>query len=378
MTIKKMEKLTYLYQSYLNNRREQKGEDIRQSSRISLDGMAKIYAEETGMGINWRSQEEILIDWVKKEINGPLLNILLAEAVNNTDPWVLQNIEVLQKMFTEVLHTYEEMAKTPIKLAEYSRQMLMDDVKHILLEIDSSGELLEEFKINLGKSIIFLNDLPEDKQTELRDILDLEKGASATFDLVFGPLTLLSLHGTIEDLVDVIHEFMHFINVGHIRSIDLLSEYPSIMWEMYSLEYLKRKGYEEKEIASLYLKRYQDVMGEKEVFKQIIGLFKVFLRDGVIRPEEMGNKNYDKLIKILNADNQTINHMYPYVIGVWLASKSMQKMNEVFRPDELMFLTCQVGEINLNNLIRRLDETMIEGSQTVKSDWHPEDPPFSF
>jgi hypothetical protein len=104
--------------------------------------------------------------------------------------------------------------------------------------------------------------------------------------------------GTIEDFFTLSHEFMHYvINTYNRKSIPLaLEEFPSIFFETYSIEFLKRKGYKEDKLEVLHDFRYND-MKEKS-----FGMLNFLIADIIDKSKgkEVDDKRLREYITVLN------------------------------------------------------------------------------
>lgn len=177
----------------------------------------------------------------------------------------------------------EEMEKRLKGLPKLNKIKLDKYFKEFLLEINPDGTLLTIYKDALKKGKIKFNKKYNSSYCVMKDN-DVYLEVKDT--------------GTIEDFFTLSHEFMHYvINTYNRKSIPLaLEEFPSIFFETYSIEFLKRKGYKEDKLEVLHDFRYND-MKEKS-----FGMLNFLIADIIDKSKgkEVDDKRLREYITVLN------------------------------------------------------------------------------
>ena len=145
-------------------------------------------------------------------------------------------------------------------LSKLTKEETINIVRNILKSVDPSLEWLNLYNNILNKKIIYLNELNGDEKKELYDSLAdynnnyYENACVKKKD--DDTIILLTYNGDTLDVVNTIHEFIHYINEHKhkgIIEVNVLTEFPSIFYEYYALEYLRKMGYSEMEIIAKIL-----------------------------------------------------------------------------------------------------------------------------
>ena len=167
----------------------------------------------------------------------------------------------------------------------------------------------------------------------------------------------LKLNNTSHDVISIIHELIHFIIVEY--NIDLppiLSEFFSIFYEIYTLSYLQKQGFDINELFAIYQKiriidlslisltftplyNYLEVLVKKrkisinedikyyeDVLEWLKRINQLPIKNNETQPIDLAFKKCDKYIKFL-LDDEFYN-LYPYVVGSVLAFEAMKKCNK--------------------------------------------------
>ena len=151
-------------------------------------------------------------------------------------------------------------------LSKLTKEETINIVRNILKSVDPSLEWLNLYNNILNKKIIYLNELNGDEKKELYDSLAdynnnyYENACVKRKD--DDAIILLTYNGDTLDVVNTIHEFIHYINEHKhkgIIEVNVLTEFPSIFYEYYALEYLRKMGYSEMEIKNLEDTRVYDL-----------------------------------------------------------------------------------------------------------------------
>ena len=112
----------------------------------------------------------------------------------------------------------------------------------------------------------------------------------------------------------------------------ILKEFPSLFYELYTLEYLKKKGYSKSAIDYLRSFRSNEISNAYDLIRDIMYYINIYMRDGIISEEnDIGNEfnqimvgdrvciMLDELVKNPSA----LSSAYPYIIGGYLANKAI-------------------------------------------------------
>lgn len=307
------------------------------------------------LDINNEDDRSILFNWMKEKCRYQLLDELMVHMFNsfiniedngidNRDEFFINNIDAME----EIMSTSNNSIKIDnILLPELSKNKVITLVKEILLEIDPSLEWLRIYEeaINNNK-IIYLNELDK------RGIIDLKKelGINSLKYVDNSCLTLedgekyilLNYKGDISDASTTIHELVHYISKynHNEKESPILREFPSIFFELYALDYLKEIGYDENDIKLVNQHRIADTYMATIESRLFVYYLKMIMDNGVITEEidrqmisdrwyylaSDYKKNCDNCIRDLIINPYTFFEIYPYVIGNYLANKTIKKL----------------------------------------------------
>ena len=272
-----------------------------------------------------------------------LLNILIKKVIdeNKEDSYFYDNFSSLyKKMFEEYMYEEETLANlNSFALIPMDKKEVENTVIDILDEIDPCEEWSSIYK-ELIKSdkIFYINELDRNQHETLKQILGVDSidGGTTICNFSTGEIICMFLdyNGTISDLYLTIHEVIHYIN----RYLDkgmvspILKEFPSLFYELYTLEYLKKKGYSKSAIDYLRSFRSNEISNAYDLIRDIMYYINIYMRDGIISEEnDIGNefnqtKNDTRIYYVLDElvkNPSALSSAYPYIIGGYLANKAI-------------------------------------------------------
>ena len=293
--------------------------------------------------------------------------------VDTRDMFFINNIDRMKEVIDyERKYIIKNMSDIKCDIPKISKDETILHVKNILSEIDPSMEWLGIYNDAITNDrIIYLNTLTE---TE-KDILKKKIGI-ATFDGIsnscFFPNSnecyiMLTYKGDISDIPTTVHEMVHYIariknNYKYEKPI--LREMPSIFFEFYALNYLKRMGYDSNALKVINDARFADAKESLEDVSNMTDYLIMLIKNGRItsdgRDKACDNCTYD-----LVTNPYVYFKSYPYVIGNYLAIMGMDKLRyDDMLLSKMKYVTERVSTIdpydvfkivgydNMNNLIR--------------------------
>lgn len=340
------------------------------------DQIEKIYFKDEK---NERKSKEELYDWAKEKVRYSILNVLIELACNllhkekingkiidNPDLFFANNWEkLINIMLSQGIICTTSTDSINIKLPKLDENQIDRYVLEILSECDPTLEWVNEYnKLKEEKRIIDSNEekgiLAHKLQTKDFDgkFENAYIKSSEGIDYI-----LLTHDGTLEDIPSTIHEFAHYISEkgrSNQKIPKTFQEFPSIFYELYSLEFLKKAGYNDVVIKSIREKRLQNTMDHVLLNYDMLRYLRMYLEYGEIKEEEDIKYQKDlqerikgffpQLSKYSNFLNYFLNYkkrafdscddcirdlilnpwclydIYPYIIGTFLAVKSMESL----------------------------------------------------
>ena len=327
--------------------------------------------------------KEILYKWAQKKCRYPLLNNLMKIQVNrliheeelcgvtidSTDSFLVNNLKPVIKIMIE------QVAKSIFnfkivytkKISKINNQEFNECVCEILKEMDPTLEWLNIYiQAKKEGKIIYLDELSNCEKNKLKDKLGFGELPHNFCGSINGSYYLfLTRIGTIKDVHSMLHELAHYIteyNASNIKVQPTLMEFPSIFFELYSLDYLRRIGYSSDELEAINLERLEntlmitaqtsgildyldmfvdnleikeedDIRKNKKIKEDIINILseeakKVIINDvpDFFDPTISAYQSCDDCIKSLVSNPMQLFLIYPYVLGNYLATKSMEML----------------------------------------------------
>lgn len=282
----------------------------------------KYYQEQIGKVLDETilDNRDILYEWLKENTRYQLLNELMKLTINrlikkeskeeapgeDIDYFISNNLKVLIEVMLEQLkNSMFAIETTQVTETSLSKENYEKLIEEFLIEVDPSLEWLmiyQEMKKN--HRIFNLENRNESKRLELSEQLKIENldyGYQAL--LISGnPYLITENRGVLKDFVSTIHEFSHYVtfykkNYINKRLSQVISEYPSIFYEMYALSFLKRKGYKEEELISIRNFRNQDTMSTTSYNHVVFRYIEMFLDHHEVKEElDVQDKNKTVLV----------------------------------------------------------------------------------
>lgn len=330
------------------------------------------YKEENGVYLSTKSE---LYKWLSDKCRYTLLDELLVRLYNrfinieklndleidNTDLFFVNNIHEMERIIDkeEKIIYNTDVVKYDNK-TEIDKYKVIEIVKDILLELDDNGEWLEIYnKILNENKIIYLNELSNKEVEELKDKFGIQENLyevknACTVINDSDIYILLTYKGNLDDICVTIHEVIHYIvryyNNNKKEKI-IFRELPSIFYELYCLDYLKKMGYNEDELNEFKINiRLIDTCECIYEIDILINYLKTIIDKGNITREDVmdeykltmerayGNDNYyeiptecdsrcDNCIYDLIKNPYSLFYIYPYIIDTYLASMAINKIN---------------------------------------------------
>lgn len=361
-----------------------KGEEVVSYDMIQVwKRIGDKYFDETGKMLDIYDEDEriCLFNWMREKTRYQLLNALIYDMVikfidvegngiDNRDEFFINNVYIMN----DIMSCDYQLNNQENNLSKLNKTKTIDIIKEILLEIDSNGEWLRIYEeALLNDKIVYLNELNNNQEKELRDklgITSLKYVDNSCLSIGKNKEWYIFLRytGTIIDISTTIHEIVHYINKYYDeskREKPLLREFPSIFFELYALNYLKKIGYGANELAYIYNERLSDthmVINDTRITSYYL---KMFIDNNIITEKidnELNNeincfgnnkRNCDKVIKDLIANPYFFFERYPYIIGNFLANKAMRNIDN---DDQLIamirYITERLSRINVGDVFR--------------------------
>ena len=342
--------------------------------------VSNAYTKETGLA-NETNQDKVS-NWLANKCRYQLLDELMLHMyhdltvkddesmIDNTDLFFVNNLYAMDKVMESY---YDEVA--PIiyntesqKLSESNKKETISIVKDILSEIDDNNEWLNMYEDMLSiNHIIYINELSDvekDKLVARIGVKSIKEIENSCLSIDNDTYIFLNYTNTIADIPTTIHEVIHYIiketNFGS-RELPILREFPSIFFELYALNYLKRLGYDETEIRTINQARLTNSFSMYHDVKDMMYYLKMLIEKGRITEKQdlkTTNREINRIKKIFNkqeinallADNpnefdaktkcyeradSVINNIiinpdilfnyYPYIIGSYLADMAIKR-----------------------------------------------------
>lgn len=343
------------------------------------------YFQTHGEKLSVNHQKKELYEWAKAESRYPLLNELIKLSINrleykeqindisidNRDLFMINNMnELINIMLKQYTICLSNMNIELTELPKLNKEEVDNYIFKILSECDPTLEWQEIYQsAKKKKRIIYLDEYSEKEKKILADKMGLEKleslGENICIMLPDGPYILLTYTGTIYDISITIHELAHYIGIikyPNNKPEKTLSEFPSIFYELYTLNFLKKMGYDEKEILTINYKRLKNTMGTVLNNSSIFHYIRMYLNENKIEKDadinfhkdsikltekNMSKEMIEEIIKIMpdffdyeksafNKCDECIKQLilrpfdmydsYPYILGNYLAIKSVENL----------------------------------------------------
>lgn len=316
----------------------------------------EFYCINTGQNIY---DEEKLYNWMIEKLSYEFLTLLIDVKLDyllEKDKFMFYNLPAMINIMHEFLNTCSIDKINIINTQTISKEKTNSLVNEILKQIDPSLEWLKIYEeCRKNNKIIYINEYNEDQLKELAHKLYLNKIPREDSCICLPNNThyiILNYKNNLYDTINTMHEFIHYIiETQSIKKPLLLTEFFSIFYEMYSLYFLKKQGFDLKELTSIYqnfrirnlymigleidpLFKYIKIFVEKKCvefeddFNYYVDLLKKLniKNEDNLSPEKLAYKRCEKyIISLLNND---FFESYPYVIGSYLSFEAMSNFDE--------------------------------------------------
>ena len=282
-------------------------------------------------------------------------------------------------------------------LAPLSSSDLDKYFKEFLSIIDISGEFNKIYEHLKEKDVLYLDNYSREQKERLYSVLGIQKDIDY-FDNFFNRINdkgivVLNRKGNIDDMRNLAHEFSHYITFYYNKN-ELLSntmiEFPPMFYENLAMEFLKTKGYTDKEIEDSNHNRNIYIYDRSSKIANINHYIKMYKEHGnvthdidieyrtgqILRfKEKVGNEKFLNLInqskyeispdafasefcdyanECLSVNSDILTNAYPYLIGHYLANKYMNEYRE--NPDildEMKYITINYPNISYDKILYR-------------------------
>ena len=303
--------------------------------------------------------EEKIYNWMIEKLSYEFLTLLIDVKLDyllEKDKFMFYNLPAIINIMHEFLNTCSIDKINIINTQTISKEKTNSLVNEILKQIDPSLEWLKIYEeCRKNNKIIYINEYNEDQLKELAHKLYLSKIPREDSCICLPNNThyiILNYKNKLYDTISTIHEFIHYIiETQSIKKPLLLTEFFSIFYEMYSLYFLKKQGFDLKELTSIYqnfrirnlymisleiepLFKYIKTFVEKKYvafeddFNYYVDLLKKLniKNEDNLSPEKLAYKRCEKyIVSLLNND---FFETYPYVIGSYLSFEAMSNFDE--------------------------------------------------
>ena len=315
---------------------------------------------------------------------------------NTVDLFILKNLIPIYDGIYESVNDYiDGFSCNKCELSKLSKDEVIEMVRDVLTEIDPSLEWLEIYNSILNDRIIYVNELSPEKEELLSELtgIDIHSGDTYVRTDNDGDLILLNYEGSINDVVNTIHEFIHYVNRRNCNNqINIFCEFPSIFYEYYTLNYLKRNGYSNDEVENVRRNRILDLYYNILDSFVIVHYIKIFVENYDINKEldikyfpelAMGLKKEIPLEMvedvvldlcdesteemIINPDN--LRKITYYIVGTYLTINAINNLTPTLL-DEIRAYTNNMTDFNLYDLFAELgvnvDEINLKRSEKAR------------
>lgn len=311
-------------------------------------------------------EKDTLYRWLRERRRYDLLNHLLEEQYDliitgtnkekTHDPFIKEYINEIIAVtkidsLKELISTEEE--SNQVSLPKLSKEELDKLVKEFLITIDPSLKWLKIY-----------NDLVENNLIKYKEEVQDDSVIWSCSKVDDKWHIIAPLSNTIKDFRCMIHEFSHYISlINDPKELQTptLKEYPPILFESLAIDFLRKKGYPKEITDELLKERKRWTQNNVHDISPTLLYLKDYINDGPITFEKEKKKQADlirtlqenipedlesKLDTIKEMDDEkikadcdleisfilsfptTLYDEYPYVMGNYLAIKTLERLNE--------------------------------------------------
>ena len=270
-----------------------------------------IYEQKTGKSvlIMTKTKRIQLYEWLKKEVRYPLLNDLIKSEIGLlVDPYFAlkltdehQEDQFINTNLSSLLEIIRMQAADSIflvlqdnttSLSKITIKEREDIISQILLEIDPSGKwLMIYYEAKEQGRIINVKECSSKEKEILCKKLELcedslSENACIRNKINHETYLLLTLVGTTEDILTIMHEFGHYLfcyyNLEEEPNILLKEFYPTLL-ELLAEKYLKKQRISEEECNR---SRIENTAYLGQYYMVTYDYIDKYLTDGIIKEEE--------------------------------------------------------------------------------------------
>lgn len=288
--------------------------ELHNKSKSDRDHELKtIYEQKTGTSFSLETDDnrKELYEWLKKQVRYPLLNDLIKSEIEllvdpevalklsdepKEDQFVKNNLSTLINIIRiQIINSLtgfliDKRNIEPSKITEVQREEIISE---ILLELDPSGKWLSIYcEAKEQGKIIDLNECTLEEKKRLAKNLELGEKDLPENACVrkknLDSYILLSLEKSNQDIINIIHEFGHYLLyyfTPHKALPLTLEEFYPILFEQFAKEHLKRMGVSEEELFAIGAFRLQDIIGIGEKYSGIYDYIGLYLENEEIEED---------------------------------------------------------------------------------------------
>ena len=270
-----------------------------------------IYEQKTGKSvlIMTKTKRIQLYEWLKKEVRYPLLNDLIKSEIGLlVDPYFAlkltdehQEDQFINTNLSSLLEIIRMQAADSIflvlqdnttSLSKITIKEREDIISQILLELDPSGKwLMIYYEAKEQGRIINVKECSSKEKEILCKKLELSEDSLSENACIRNKINhetylLLTLVGTTEDILTIMHEFGHYLfyyyNLEEEPNILLKEFYPTLL-ELLAEKYLKKQRISEEECNR---SRIENTAYLGQYYMVTYDYIDKYLTDGIIKEEE--------------------------------------------------------------------------------------------
>ena len=335
----------------------------------------KYYYLEKGYSLDVNNEEQLIIlfKFVRDNVRYQLLDELMVhvysrllnkeEIVDYRDKFFANNLfQMREIMDYEQEYIEDNIGDFSGYIPEISKEETIAHVKNILKEIDPSGEWLNIYNKAIDDDkIIYLNELSDVEEEIVKKKLGLKSFGemiNSCFCSENEMYILLTYNNNLDDVTTTVHEIIHYISMVKSNGKQpriILREMPSMFFELYALNYLRKLGYPDYILASINDDRLKNM---NDFIKDVINMTDYLIElvvDGQISPNGEDHKCDNSTYELIN--NPYIYHRsYPYIIGNFLATEGMEKA--MYYPEfvaDIKKVTERLSTVNPYDVFKMVD-----------------------
>ena len=344
-----------------------------------------------------------LFNYLNDKSRFSLLNVLLQEQYKiliKLDEESETKDNLLYSHLDEIIEILEQdLIETPIleQISSYQFPSLSKESLHNLCleffqSLDPSGKYKKIYQRLHDNQIVYI-EKDEQNKIDWCNYRDEENGY-----IIIAPL-----NEKITDFRDLVHEVTHLLSLEQLDENEIISpsllEFPSIFMELQAIKFLRKKGYPQEVLDSLYVERNVWTAENILTISPILRTLSRYLKQGQItaateqeyalttigdtsnlteEEKELLNQyipyELERILDVCDQKNDflimhpnAILRQYPYAIGKYLAVKTMDK--ELENPNivqEVLIIIENLKNETPEGVLKKLDLDVIKNSETAK------------